>query len=508
MRRSWRLVLVVIGVIGLLGTGYAWIVSSPTGTSPDDDYHQTSIWCPTPIEKHCPIVGTDDEGHPIVEVPQTVVLSTPALAFSRETSGFNLTGLSDSVMQGTNRVDDGDYPGFYYDFMHMFVEHDVDRTILVVRWVNFTIAVVMFGAALLLLGTAQKRLLVYTLICGALPINFYFTTSVNPSSWAYTGIASLWIGLEGFFTSHGARRVGLGAVALLGAVLASAARTDASMYCVIIAVAVTLFHLRRVWGRKLLLLVPLAAAAVGTASYLSTRQAASLNVASSGTVLSFGDSVYLFLSNAIHLRESLLLFWTMDLGWSDVPSPIVVGDLLLAVTIIWAGYCLIKARCDWHKLAALVIVGGSIYLLPLVFLQLHQSFLLGVWGFQVRYVAPLIIVFFGMLMAGSPANDPPRLPWWLSAPCLIGLVVAHGILLHSLIRRYTTGTDVTGFNLNPGAEWWRGGGPSPMGTWVLGSVGLAVALACCIAVLMTKASTAPGPSSAKTGPSKQLSSSL
>jgi len=479
MKTVWRIVLCVIGIAGLMGTGYAWIVSSPPGASPDDDYHQTSIWCPRPIEDHCTIVGTDDSGHPIVDVPQTVVLSAPAFAFSKETSAYNLLGLSDEVPQGTNRVDDGDYPGYYYTFMHMFVEDDVDRAILVMRWVNFSFAVVLYGAALLLLGGAQRRLLTYTLICGALPINLYFTTSINPSSWAFTGVVSLWIGLEGFFTSHGARRVGLGCVAILGTVLAAAARTDSAMYCAIIAFAMTVFHFRGVWKRKLLLFLPLAAALVGSLSYLSTRQASTLTVVSESgeaQVWTFWGSVSLFLSNVAHLPAFLLRFWTMDLGWSDVPSPYSLGICLLLITIVWVGYCFIRGRCDWHKVAALVIVGGSIYGLPVLFMQMQKTYL-GVWGFQARYIFPLMMVFFGVAMTGSPRTDPPRLPWWLSIPCLVALLIAHGRLLHILIRRYVTGLDVTGFNLNPGAEWWRGAGPSPMGTWILGTAGLAVALA-------------------------------
>ena len=477
MRMLWRVLLIVIGFAGVLATGYAWIVASPTGAYPDDDYHQTSIWCPRPIEDHCAVVGIGETGRPIVEVPETVDASSITFAFNKDASAGGLSNLSDDILQGTTRVDDGDYPEYYYNVMHLLVSNDVDRSILTMRWVNFSIAVLLYGAALLLLGNPQRRLLGYTLVCGALPINLYFTASVNPSSWAFTGIVSLWIGLEGFFTSHGARRAGLACVALIGAGLAAAARVDSAIYCGIVAVVMVVFHFRRVWSHKLLLLLPLVTALIGAASYVATTLAPSMTVAAE-PVSDAGphiNPIRLFASNMYHLPRFLLHFWDTDLGWFDVPSPSLTGVLLILVTVIWVGYCFIRVRCDWHKIAALIVIGGSVYGLP-VFLMQTQLTYLAVWGFQARYVAPLMIVFFGMLMTGSPRNDPPRLPWWLSVPCLAALVVAHSLLLHTLIRRYVTGMDVPGFNLDAAVEWWRTGGPSPMWTWVIGSVGLACAV--------------------------------
>jgi len=485
MRILLRLILCVIGFAGLIGTGYAWIVSSPTGASPDDDFHQTSIWCPMPIEDHCPIIRYEDNGQPVVEVPLTVDASSVRYAFHPDISAATLIGMDDQTPSTTTRLNTGEYPGYYYLVMNLFVEPDVDRSILVMRWVNFGIAIVMYGAALLLLGTPQRRLLTYTLLCAALPINLYFTTSVNPSSWAFTGIVSLWIGLEGFFTSQGVRRMGLGIVAVVGAVLASAARIDSAIYCAIVAAAMTIFHFRRVWARKLFLILPLVTALIGAASYLVVHQSSTVSSEPGDAGGPLINPVRLFLSNVAHLPRFLLYFWDTDLGWFDVHSPTVTGVLLLLVTIVWAGYCFIQVRCGWHKAVAIILVGAAVYGLPVLFMQMQQMYL-AAWGFQARYVAPLMIVFFGLIMTGSPKTDPPRLPWWVTVPCLAGLITAHGVLLHTLIRRYVTGTDVSGFNLNPGAEWWRSAGPSPMATWVMGTVGLAVGIASWLILISMK----------------------
>jgi hypothetical protein len=51
----------------------------------------------------------------------------------------------------------------------------------------------------------------------------------------------------------------------------------------------------------------------------------------------------------------------------------------------------------------------------------------------------------------------------------VGLAVANSLSLHTNIRRYVTGTDAGGFNLNKNVEWWWSNSPSPMITWALGS---------------------------------------
>jgi len=457
MRPALRLLLCVVALVSLLGTGYAWIVSSPTGASPDDDYHQTSIWCPQPVEAHCPVIGTGEKGGPIVEVPEAVDASSIRYAYHVDTSAAVLDGMDDEILSATTRVDTGDYPGYYYSFMHMFVEKDVDRAILVMRWVNFAMAVVLYGGAFLLLRGPGRRLLAYTLVATSIPITIYFTTSLNPSSWAFTGVTSLWIGLQGFFTSTSWRRVGLGTVALLGGLLAATTRTDSAMYCAVVALAMIVFHLRRVLEKKTLLILPAVAALIGVVCFLTTSMASKVTSRSP----SAGDidgqprnPVHIFLSNVRHLPDTLINFWNGDLGWFDVPTPTIVGILAVLITFVVVGSGFVRSRCDWHKAAALVILGGAIYGLPVVMMQMQLTYL-SEWGIQVRYIAPLMIVFFGMLMAGSPLTDPPRMPWQVLLPCLAGFALAHAILLHTLIRRYATGMDVTGFNLDAGAEWWR-----------------------------------------------------
>ena len=46
--------------------------------------------------------------------------------------------------------------------------------------------------------------------------------------------------------------------------------------------------------------------------------------------------------------------------------------------------------------------------------------------------------------------------------------------LHLNIRRYVTGIDASGVNLDAGAEWWWAGPVGPTAVWLLGSLAYAL----------------------------------
>ena len=478
--RGWRVLTGVLALVGVVAVGFAWIVSSPTGASPDDDFHLTSIWCPYPIAAHCTVVGESAPGYPLVEVPQKVAAGALTYAYQPEVSAAAQDTLSDTLLVLNDRVNTGAYPGLFYTVMHWFAGPDVDRSVLVMRGVNFGIAIVLYGAALLLLAGSQRRLFSYTLVATALPVSVYFTASTNPTAWAITGVVAVWIGLHGYLTIPGWRRAGFAALAVAGTVLAAGGRTDAALYCAIVAVAVTVLHLPTVVRRARLGILPAVVAVAGLVVLLTASD--------TGGYIERADvgdrsGWQVFWSNMAHLPDTLITFWSCDLGWFDVPTPTITSVLLLVVTLVVIGAGLVRARADWHKVAALVILGGAIYGLPVAMMQFRLEYF-AEWGIQVRYLVPLIVVLAGVALTGSLRDDPPPLPRWATLATLAALATAHGFLLHTLIRRYVTGTDVTGFNLDAGAEWWAVTAVSPMGTWALGTTG-AVLLCTAVALQTT-----------------------
>ena len=94
--------------------------------------------------------------------------------------------------------------------------------------------------------------------------------------------------------------------------------------------------------------------------------------------------------------------------------------------------------------------------------------------FQTRYALPLIPVLLGMALLRS-AGHRGIFPLRSHRIWIVGaLSVANAVALQHNMRRYTTGIDVFGFNLNAEAEWWwlglHNSWLSPMMVWTLGSL--------------------------------------
>lgn len=55
------------------------------------------------------------------------------------------------------------------------------------------------------------------------------------------------------------------------------------------------------------------------------------------------------------------------------------------------------------------------------------------------------------------------------------ITIAHAVALHTNIRRYTTGLRLDVYlDLNREVDWWWAHGPSPMTTWIIGSLAFGV----------------------------------
>jgi hypothetical protein len=62
------------------------------------------------------------------------------------------------------------------------------------------------------------------------------------------------------------------------------------------------------------------------------------------------------------------------------------------------------------------------------------------------------------------------------------LIVAQSVALHTNLRRYITGNDQYGFNLNVDKEWWWNTPIPPMMVWAVGSLAFAIAVVLVLAM--------------------------
>jgi len=485
--KNWHVsIWAAICLLGVIMSSYAWIVSSPTAGSPDDDFHQGSIWCPTPINESCDVIYTD-QGDPLVMVPQTVAMSS-CYAHNNTVTGACTEELSDDVLVPSIRFDNGLYPGFYYDVMHLFVEHDVDRTILVIRWINVGLAALIYGALFFLAPPSGKRLVAYTLLGTSVPLVTFFSTSINPSAWGILGVVSVWLALHfGISSTSKPRRIAFFCISLIGAAMAAGARADCGSYLAIVSCAIVIYHWPEIRHRLRLLIPIVVVVVLGVLGFLSGSQNAAASSGLWNNPEPSNDPIRILAYNLFNMPNFFTDFWNFSLGWLDTPIPMATIVLAAAVTLGLCAWGIGRDKLSFRHVLSLAGMAMAILCMPLLILQANLGYYPN--GIQARYIAPLIVVFVGMCLADRQKNSP-SLPFSATVIFYAFIVIANMYALYTLIHRYVSGlTASKALNLSLGIQWWRAGGPTPMYTWLMGTVGFALMATILFAVRLHSPST-------------------
>lgn len=457
----------VMCALGAVLAGVGWALSSPVGSSPDDDYHLPSIWCPSSYDsRQCTQVNATQTGDPIVRVP---ALIAAAACFAGD-AGISGDCQEKVVARGTidtARVNTGDYPGGFYRVMHVFAGEDLAASVVMMRVVNVLVAVALF-TALVASGTrATRRIQVYTLSAVMVPMGWFFVASTNPSGWAVTGVTAFGFGLHSaFIVRDRARLVSNLVIAGTGVVLAASARGDAAVYTIIVAGAVCLLHWRTLRLRPRLLVVPLTAAVACAAVALSAGQLAGAAGAQPETARS-GTEVLIQLAANFPLLVGGLFGYSSALGWLDTGMPAATVCSVMAVV----GFLGLTGarRMNGGKALATSVLAGAIILIPLV--TLYRARLFAGESVQPRYVLPLAPILLLILLTGRRAGRGVRLGRGQAVVIWVLLSVANAAALYTNAWRYVTAVDDA--SLFSDVEWWWSSGPGPVTTWLLGSIGFA-----------------------------------
>lgn len=458
----------------------AWGLSSPVGSAPDDDFHLASIWCPPPIEgSGCQLFYEKGE---VAGVYLPELVGRPnCYAFRPRVTAACQESLSTTALVTTVRVDQGEYPGPYYRFAHLFVGRDIPASVLGLRAFNSGLAVVLIGAAVLLTQWRLRSGLAWAIGASIVPMAMFLVPSVNPSSWAFTGLTAFWISCfalaRATTTPH---RIAAAAVALTGAVVALVARNDSFLYVILALAATAVLYAPLPWrpsggergrgARSVLLWVVVAGVSLGVGlwSFLTARSSTGiLPDASRATrdpwaVLSYN------LLESLQMPVGLLGF--AQLGWNDVRPPALVYVTSVAITsfVLLTGMRELSVR----KLLAIAGVGGTFVLLPIVMLQRALAYI----GDQVqpRYFMSILPLLIGVALLSGDGRRALRFGRIQSVFAWGGLTMANSVMLLLNIRRYSVGTAGTYFPAR-GADWWWPIGPTPLGLWAIGTVAFALA---------------------------------
>lgn len=473
----WKRVLLAVAtaVLAFAGLG-AWAIASPVGAAPDDDFHLASIWCSLGDREGLCAAGDEDDERIVSE---RLIESSRCFSFSPAVSAQ--CPLDDEATVETSRGNfAGNYPPVFYSVMGVFASPDIAVSTVIMRLFNAALLVGAVSAILVLLRPGQRGPMIWSAVVVLVPLGVFIVPSVNPSSWSVIAGLTVWLATYGYFTAETrGRRIALGAIAAVLAVMGAGARGDSAVYVAFaaLAAAILTFERTRSWAR--LALLPLAIIVIGAVFFLSAGQstgAASVGVVEgSGAAGPSGEAASPLNTLLANLMD-LPWLWTggtgtWGLGWLDTPVPPSVWVLMigaLTALVVW-GLRIMDRR------KGLVLILG---LLALVAIPLYVLYGYGARvGEQVqpRYLLPLLLIVVGVALFGF-ARDHLGITR-LQAGVVFGAVaVANSLSLHNNMRRYIAGLGDAGFNLNANVEWWWAIPVQPMTVWFVGSAAFALML--------------------------------
>jgi hypothetical protein len=458
--------------VGLLFALLAWGVSSPPGSSPDDDYHMASIWCSGGEEEGiCESASDPDERL----LPGDLLRAAKCFAFLEEQSAS--CPLPEGRMLPTDRGNwvIGSYPPLFYSAMSVFVSEDLSVSIVLMRSANALLYVGILTALFFLLPRRQRPVLLCGAVISAVPLGMFLIPSVNPSSWAVLSATGLWVAAWGYFRQSGVRKWLLAGLSAILLILGAGSRSDAAVYGVIALLAAAVLAFRRDRRYALDLILPAGLSIVAVAFFFNAGQSAIVTgeTAVEEGALSTGT---LILINGKMLPQLWAgVFGLSGLGWLDTIMP---GIVWITALTIFAALCFWGfRRGDWRKWLAVGGVATSLVVIPM-YILVHDGVTVGS-GVQPRYVYPLIIMLGGVALVGfaGAAFGLGRVQLVIVGA---GLTAANSVAIHTNLRRYITGMDSQSFNLDANVEWWWNAPVSPMAVWAGGSVAFAVVLAALI----------------------------
>lgn len=458
----------------------AWAFASPVGAAPDDDYHLVSIWCANGGSEEC-----EPGSNPHTRLVATGFLDVFCYPHQREVSAACQTDVWPTWDQDRVETDrgnfGGEYPPVYHAVMRLLATSDLQTSVLTMRLVNAALFVALATTLVALLPVTRRRALLWGWLVTLVPLGMFLIPSNNPSGWAITGVGTAFMALLGWFESRGRRRWALGALYLLGVLMAAGSRGDAGVYVVGASVTASIITSSgdRQWLMRAILpvvgvvvAVVLFASAgqsgVGAVGFTNGGSSAVLPVGADGSAA--GEPLTGFALAAYNLLTIPFLWtgvWgTWGLGWLDTGMPDIVPWAAVAafVAVGFAGI----GRLTGRKMIAAGGVLAVLVALPVYVLTAGND-IVGV-NLQPRYLLPLIVLFAFVLVTEARGNDTLRFSRAQTFVVLGALGLAHLVALQINIRRYVTGADQQGADLDSGAEWWWAGMPiGPMAVWIIGA---------------------------------------
>ncbi len=469
--RTSRRIIALAGVpVTLFLALAAWALASPVGSSPDDDYHLASIWCGGGLESGLCEQGLA-EGQRLV--PQ-LLNEAPCYAFYPERSASCQNDISARLISTDRGNFQGNYPPVFYATMSLFASTHIADSVIVMRLVNAALFVGATTALFFMLRPGKRGPLVWGSLVTLVPLGTFIIPSQNPSSWAVIAAATLWVALVGYWQAPSTRsRIAFGALATLLTVMASGARADAAAYTAMTVVVTAVIGAQ--WSRSSVVraILPSFLILIAAAFFVAAGDSGILIRDAAVAGHSLRATVMLTIDNLVNLPSlwaGALGMW--GLGWLDtaMPSTVWFGTIGVMLAIVFVGL----RALDRRKSLALVAVFAALIAVPL-YILVREGIVVGS-DVQPRYLYPLMIVLVGVATLGFRRDDLglTRVQLWVVGAAV---VIANAVALHTNMRRYVTGIDAQGVNLDASREWWWNLPVSANAVWAIGALSFGAAVA-------------------------------
>lgn len=470
-RRLSGLLLTIVGAVAIFCSGLGWVLASPLGGSPDEDFHMGSIWCPRPAGESCDTKVID--GVEEILVPEAIANSATCHAFHPENSAACTQGFSNDTDAYSDRYDTGNYPKEYYRFQHLFVGESVIKSVLIMRALNLMFAVVLFALVCKLLSPRYRASYLFAMLVSWIPMGVYYIASINPSSWSITGAYVFAGGLFASLTSTKSRtRYFSLALAFIGATLCCFSRGDSAAFIFVISVAMLLGVPWRNW--KLVHKVfALLTSMWGLYVMFGGGQA---SIVANSEDTSQRSIFEIAIRSMLQFPDYLAAFYGRGRGPGWFDTNLDTGPIaIVAVGIGAAALVIALRRMTWRKFLAMTAIAGAIFGMP--FLTTVQGVQPEFVMYQPRYMLPLLAVFFFMAFALEDDNEP-LLTLWQKIFVYFALVGAYSLALKRVLWRYVSGLDKPEplFNINFDNEWWWDISVSPLEVWIGSTLAVIVAV--------------------------------
>ncbi len=456
----------------------AWAAGSAVGSSADEDYVLTSIWCGSQFnhrEGNPPHCRKDPDRYWGMILPSMV--AKPQLCY---TQGQNYSAACQVAIYGqeisTDVLNRGLYPSRYLDTLRNFVSPFVEASVVKMRLFNS-----FLGASLILLAVSLDRRRLsdafITWLAVIAPVVTYFIASVNTSSWTLVGTTCFVYALIAALKNRGKPKIWIPAslLALFSLWFTNSSRYEGK-YVILFLGAAILYSEFAPKNFKLSKKTALIGAVILPVLYVIYNYFS--DVYGRANYLP-DDPRYLFIEGIPTTTTNLLLenflnlprfilgfFGSWGLGWFEVEMTHTVWLFTLQAFLLTTIFALRKSS-KIHQL----IFGGMFTIMCIAILYANQQTFVPIGQvIQPRYFLP----FFLGLVIITAAYKTVRYPNSLVITVAILATISNSIALRDTIRRYTTGQDVfISKSLNNPIEWWWQFGPQPETVWLTGTLAFA-----------------------------------